>query len=231
MTTGNGQQVRPEDVFPVRSRVSWPAIFAGAAVALAVYFLLGSLATALGLSILSERGNTGERTVANGAFFIAVFSALVALFIGGFVATQTAVGENRSEAVIHGIVLWGVTFVALVWLGASVAPTGLPMRGGVAPDTQARAAVTEQDLREAGLTPTKEQLDNLNARLTSAGGEIKHAADDPRIRAAAWWSFAGILLSMGAAVAGALCGAGPTFEFHHLSGSSRANRLVTTASH
>jgi len=50
-THHSDRSVGVEDLAGVRSRVSWQAILAGAALALALYFLLTLLGAAIGLSI------------------------------------------------------------------------------------------------------------------------------------------------------------------------------------
>ena len=56
--------VQPEDVIPVRSRISWGAIVAGSVLALSLYFLLALLGGAVGLSI-SDKVNS--QSLSNGA--------------------------------------------------------------------------------------------------------------------------------------------------------------------
>src|SRR4051794_18777583 len=108
--------IHPEDVTPVGSRVSWGAIFAGAVTALALYFLLTLLGAALGLSL---NGWLHVQNVSGGAALWAIASMLIALFIGGIVTSQCTVGETKGEAVLYGIILWGVLVGAVVWLAAS----------------------------------------------------------------------------------------------------------------
>jgi hypothetical protein len=54
------ETIRAEDVLPVRSRISWGAIFAGAMVALSLYFLLTMLGAALGLSVGDRIAQIGQ---------------------------------------------------------------------------------------------------------------------------------------------------------------------------
>ena len=44
----------------------------------------------------------------------AIATIIVSLFIGGWVAAQMTVGENRQEAILYGVLTWGtVTIVSL----------------------------------------------------------------------------------------------------------------------
>src|SRR5690349_4557248 len=113
--------VRAEDLLPVGSRVSWGAILAGAVVALAVYLVLTLLGSAVGLSV-SDDVRSG--TLGTGAAVWAILSTVVALFLGGWVTSQTTVGENKTEAIIHGVIMWGVVLFLMLWLVSTGLRTG-----------------------------------------------------------------------------------------------------------
>jgi hypothetical protein len=212
--------IHAEDLLPVRSRVSWGAIFAGATVALALYFLLTLVGSAIGLSVA---GHVRPSNVGVGAAIWAILSTVAALFVGGWVTTQLAVGENKTEAVMHGVILWGVLFAMLLWLMASgikagfsammgMAQTGAVVaRGTTAEDWQAaarRGGVPEETVaewkRKAADAPEA-------ARREAADPENQQAAEDAATRVT-WWAVLGTLLSMAAAVFGALAGSGPTLR-------------------
>jgi hypothetical protein len=189
--------VQQTELAPVRTRVSWSSIFAGAAVALAVYVLLAMFGTALGFSI-ADRGATA-RTLSIYAAIWALLSVLVALFLGGFITAQCSVGQTRPEAAIHGVILWGVVFTALLWLLASGLSLGFASLVGAAVGND-RGLVPPAERADAGAAPTP--VEQLNQRVQEEWNAHRTAA--------AWWSLVGILLSMIAAVAGALCGVGRT---------------------
>src|SRR5919202_3145332 len=110
-----------EDLLPVHSRVSWGAIFAGAVLTLALYLVLTLLGSAIGLSV-SDR--VQGQSLATGAAVWAVVSTALALFVGGWITAQLTVGENKLEAALHGVILWGVVFAAFLWLVASGVRSG-----------------------------------------------------------------------------------------------------------
>jgi hypothetical protein len=99
------------DVFAVHSRISWGALFAGAVVALSTFLLLSALGAAIGLSV-----NQDAETMGWAATIWAIVSTLIALFLGGWVATQCTAGENMSEGVMYGIIHWGLVFAILMAL-------------------------------------------------------------------------------------------------------------------
>jgi hypothetical protein len=121
---------------------------------------------------------------------------LIALFLGGWVASQLAVGENKLEAAIYGVILWGTVFTALLVLSLNTVNLGFTGIVSLGSNPEAMKATQAQ-------TPTPDQI----ARATQE--QIRARADD-RSKRAAWWAFGGILLSMIAAVGGAVAGAGPT---------------------
>jgi hypothetical protein len=197
-----------EDLVPVRSRVSWGAIFAGAVVALAVYFLFSLLGAAIGLSVYN-RVQTDQLNT--GGIIWGLLSALIALFLGGWVSSQLAVGENKMEASIYGVLLWGVMFATLMCLtvgGVRLSLNGL-MAMSITEDTANRTALqvpSENDLAKAGVA------NDMTARVQGKLREMANTyeVDPHRAAQAAWWTFGGVLLSMLAAIGGALAGSGPT---------------------
>src|SRR5262245_40612816 len=116
-TTRVGGPVHAEDVLPVRSRVSWGAIVAGAVVTLALLFLFTMLGLAVGLTAFDQ--SSDRNAISVGAAVWATIATLIALFVGGYVTSQLAVGENKMEAGIYGVILWGVVFSALLWLAGT----------------------------------------------------------------------------------------------------------------
>src|ERR1700680_1593037 len=105
--------LRTEDLVPVRSRVSWGAITAGAVLALAVYLVLTLLGAAIGLTV---NDNVRTDSLKTGGAIWAILATAIALFVGGWVTTQCTVGENKTEAVVHGIIMGGVVLAMLLWL-------------------------------------------------------------------------------------------------------------------
>jgi len=197
----SAEDVRVNDVLPVRSRVSWGALFAGLFVALTVYVLLGVLGAALGLSVADQFRADNVATAA-GAW--AIGTLLVALFSGGCVTSRCTVGETKMEAVLYGVILWGVMFALILWTSGSVLRAGF---GGalhaanVVANSNNAPGDWERAAREAGLN--REQIDRMRANLPTAA-DVKAGSTQ-----AAWWSFAGLLVSLAASIGGAMAGAGP----------------------
>lgn len=170
----------------VRTRISWGAILAGAAVAMAIYALLMSLGVAVGMSVSDD---VTSRTLGTSAGVWGFISLLLSLFAGGWVTTQVTVGETRAEAILYGVVLWATTSVLLLWLTANGVRAGMNSEFAMQTVNSGEYIGGTADSVQ---TP-EERRANLN-RLREAGRE------------GSWWAFAGILLSMVAAVAGAMVG-------------------------
>jgi hypothetical protein len=211
-------------VLQVGTRVSWGAILAGATVAMAVHVVLSLLGAAFGFSLLDVNRTDAQTVSLIGALY-SLFACAVSFFIGGWVATQTAVGENRTEAIIHGAATWAVSAGLLLWLASVGVQAGLAAMVGLnyaadrANDRTADARTFESLGQRAGLT---------DAQIQEGRERLDHGLASPENREAArqaaatmaWWALGGTLLSMIAAVVGALVGAGPEFRLWMSSGGS-----------
>lgn len=184
MSTSAVDEVK-ENWMPVYSRVSWGAILAGSAVTFALYVLLNLLGVAIGLTMDTDR-------IGVGAAIYAIAAITLSLFVGGCVVSRCTAGESRSEAVMYGAILWGVTFFLLVWLVG----VGFGM----------------------GFNAMVERSGSVPAVATApAGGAADVGVRRDDAAEAAWWAFGGTLLSMLAAVGGAVAGTytGRTGARHH----------------
>jgi len=192
-----GERIEAKDVVSVGTRISWGAILAGAAVALTFMIMMGVLGTAAGLTV---RDRMSDQSYFIGAMICSLVTLLASFFLGGMVVSRITAGEDKTEAMTYGVVLWGVVFVALAVLSTIGANTGF---NALAVHNDAKAALPNQffDNLKSPLTP--EQVDELHAKLRNAAPAISATQ-------AAWWGFAGILLSILAAIAGSVSGAGPT---------------------
>jgi hypothetical protein len=161
--------------------------------------------------------------IATGAALWAIAATLIALFAGGFVVSQCTVGENKGEAVMYGVVLWGVLFGMLLWLTATGVRAGFHAMVGLATVGETTGQTTtagdwEAGARRAGVS--QKAMDDWKRETANTPGAARRAAEDPQNQQAVaegatrvtWWALVGTLLSMLAAVVGALVGAGPTLR-------------------
>jgi hypothetical protein len=203
---------RAEDVVSVGTRVSWSAIFAGAILALAIYFLLAILGGAVGVSISDRVDATKLRT---GALIWAIVTTCAALFVGGIVTSQFTVGENKMEAILYGILMWALLMAFLLALSAAGVRAGFNAMVGMANVAQTATSESwEMSAKRAGVPV--DEIERWRQKLTGEkGAKAQEQAQQELSEAATkitWWAFAGTWISMFAAAAGAWVGAGPTFR-------------------
>lgn len=218
----NDTSPRLEDMVSVGTRIRWGAILAGGMLALGVYFLLGILGTAVGLSI-SDR--VQPTTLTTGAIIWAFLTTCVALFLGGMVASLFTTGENKVEAMLYGIVMWAFLFAVFVALGAMGIRAGFSAM--IELNNTAQAATTqswESEAQKAGVTA--EQIEEWRTKLSGTPDAAAQAEQLRKTMSEAgtritWYAFLGMWLSMMAAAGGAVVGAGPTFRLVTVTPSRR----------
>lgn len=101
---------------PVPMKMSWGAISGGAVAALAIWLMLYALGLALGLSAIDPNQPDSARSSGIFTGIWGLIAPLVALFIGGMVASRGAGPATRLGGATHGLVMWGVTTLVGAWL-------------------------------------------------------------------------------------------------------------------
>ncbi|MDB9447711.1 hypothetical protein [Anabaena sp. CS-542/02] len=170
-------------------RVRWGPIIAGVLVALATQLILSSLFGAIGAASIA--GSGAPRTIApDVAANVGVWSTLallISLFIGGWVTTRTCGPMNRNTALLNGAILWATTIALSSWLLA----TGVWGTFGVVVPNIAVVPAPELGTPPPETAVTAEQARQI------AGATSR----------ALWWFVLGSLLSLAAALMGAVVGA------------------------
>ncbi|MQW90740.1 PhnA-like protein [Sinorhizobium saheli] len=99
-------------------QVSWGAIFAGTAVALALQFLLNLLGVGIGAAVIDPAGgDTPEATsfsIAGGLWF--VLSGIIAAFAGGYIASRLSGRPSASTGGYHGLTTWAATTLVVLYM-------------------------------------------------------------------------------------------------------------------
>lgn len=109
-----------EIIYPVNNkRIWWGAIFAGGIITLLVSFMLGLLGIAIGAANVDFRNGISAEGAGRSALIWWLVITLIAYFCGGCVAGRLAGVLRRGDAMLHGIVTWGVTTIAVVVLVGS----------------------------------------------------------------------------------------------------------------
>jgi hypothetical protein len=243
-------------------KVSWGGVFAGVLVALGVTMLLAALGVAIGVTAI-DPGETGGTAIGAGAAIWGGLQLLIALFVGGMVATRVGAIIDRTTGFFEGVLVWVVSLILMGYLAGSgittVASGAFSLLGGatqtIGTVIQGQGALANvnvsgtvdemaQQLRSPDLinqvasltglsvnevrTVLGETADRVEAnrndpaqaaqaaqrgiaqlfeRATASGALADQAEEiQPEAASAAWLTFVAMLLSLGAAVAGALFG-------------------------
>ncbi|WP_203311106.1 hypothetical protein [Sphingomonas beigongshangi] len=147
------------------TRISWGAIFAGVVIAIAVQLVLGILGTGIGLSMIDpvEGTTPGATGFGIGAGLFWLVTTVVALGAGGYAAARVSGVTERFDALVHGLVVWGVTLILTLYLLTSavggiiggafrtvgtVAGAAGQTVGAAAPQAAKIAGVDQNDVRD-----------------------------------------------------------------------------------
>ena len=146
------------------TRLSWGAVFAGVVIAVAVQLVLGILGAGIGLTMVDpvEGTTPGAAGLGIGAGIFWLITTVIALGAGGYAAARVAGVHDRFDALVHGLVVWGVTLILTLYLLTSVvgaiiggafrpvgAVAGAAGRtvGAAAPAAASVAGIDKQDVR------------------------------------------------------------------------------------
>lgn len=177
-----------------RDRVRWGPIISGVLVALATQLILSSFFGALGAGRIAD--SLAPVTVARGVIgnvgFWSTLALLLSLFLGGWVTTRACGPMNRNTALLNGAILWATTLAVSSFLLAN----GVWGAFGVA--AYNAAEVLNQIQQQEGTT-----LPQNLPRLTEEQTRLVAAATSRTL----WWFVFGSLLSLAAALMGAVAGA------------------------
>jgi hypothetical protein len=244
------------------TKVSWGGIWGGVLVAVGLLFLLSALGLAVGISA-AQPGETEAATLGTGAGIWAGVSLLLALFVGGMVATRIGAITDGATGFFEGALVWVVSILLVAYFAASgigmlaggaakllggatqAIGTAVQSQGGGAnvdlsgsvDQTAARlkdpktaqqiASATGMQVNEvqAALGATAQRVEANRDNPTQAAAEAKQGmaqlmekakssgaleqkAEEvkPAASKAAWLTFGALLLSLLAAVSGAMTG-------------------------
>ena len=108
---------------PAIKPVSWGAIFAGAAVGVALMILFTTFGVGIGASILDPQydQNPGSGLGIGSGLYL-IITQLIALGAGGYIAARLAGIPRPISCVLHGAAVWAIATIFLAW--AAVAGAG-----------------------------------------------------------------------------------------------------------
>jgi hypothetical protein len=100
------------------NQISWGAVLAGVAVALAAQLVLNLLGVGIGLATVDTSGgnNPDPRTFSIGAGAWWAVSGIIAASIGGYAAGRLSGRPKESTAGWHGLIAWAGTTLVVFYL-------------------------------------------------------------------------------------------------------------------
>ena len=112
--------IRPDGA---RARVAWSAIFAGVVLVFAVELLLNALGAGIGLSLVhpDSGGDPSPGAFGAGAGLWLLVSTVLAFVFAGFAAARMAGAPSHFDGMLHGLVVWGLTLLAALYMLGSAA--------------------------------------------------------------------------------------------------------------
>jgi hypothetical protein len=143
----------------VVKRVSWPAIFSGVVLVLAVEVLLNMLGAGIGLGLVNPNGGGADaRGLGIGAGIWWFASTIIALLFGCYVAARLAGVATRFDGMLHGLVIWGLALLLTVYLlstaiGSVIGGAFTLVGDTVSAAGKGLASAAPQVAQAAGVTP------------------------------------------------------------------------------
>jgi hypothetical protein len=159
-------------------RLSWSAVFGGAFFAIGIWLLLHLLGLGIGLSAIDPDNPNTLRGAGIGTGIWSLIAPLIALFLGGFVATRVSPAIDRFTGAIHGGIVWALTtvFGMVLLLSALSAVVGTAFHiGGRVLETTAGVVGNAAQQGDAGDTlrtmgvDENELIRPVNERLARQG--------------------------------------------------------------
>jgi len=187
----------------VKNRVQWGPIAAGVLTSLATLLLLTVLGLAVGSSAFEP--GTDASDWGTGAGIWGGISAIIALFVGGWVAAKTAAVGGNFGGLMNGLMAGIATILLLIWLTTTGLSNVLGFLGSnIADITSVASETLGVDVDDATTgTDVNNTVNNAQASVTDAANS-EDTYD--RVRDGAWGTLAALVLALGAAALGGLLG-------------------------
>jgi hypothetical protein len=146
-------------------RVSWGAIFAGAFVSLAAWFVLYMLGLGIGLTTIDPDAQSSLQGILLGTTVWSLIAPIIGLFVGGLVVGRMVGPLSRPTGAVYGVIVWSVSAVAAVFVIWST----VSAIAGTA--TRAASAVGDMGSQVAGNlhVTTSDLVVPVNQRLQAMG--------------------------------------------------------------
>ena len=198
---------RDFDVPPLRSQLQftrvgsntrWGAVIAGVLMATAVWLVLYLLGIGIGLTAIDPYDAHTLRGVGIGTGIWSLISPILALFVGGLVASRLAPTPNSLNRALHGGLVWAVASIGMIVMlytvvmnvVGGVAATGERLAGSATSALATSVSGMDRDSFKSLGIDADQVLAPVNERLRAAGkppvtaAQLQAAASDALNQAA-----------------------------------------------
>lgn len=154
------------------SRIAWAGIWSGFLIGIGVLLILGVLGLAVGITAADiGPGQANGTGLGFGAAIWGGLSLLIALFIGGMVASRCGMTHDRTTGATEGALVWVLTTLMVIYLASSgigfLFGTAGNLLGGVTRQITS-AAPALSDLSSGDINQTIARLRNPQTARTVA---------------------------------------------------------------
>ncbi len=125
--------------------ISWQAVFAGTALALAVAWIMYLFGGALGISVIDPYAQDPTNGLGYAAAAWILITWLVSLFLGGLLAGRLSDHADRTGGFVHGLLVWSVCIVLTIATGVMGVTTLLQAGGELLKTSATTTALANVD--------------------------------------------------------------------------------------
>jgi hypothetical protein len=199
----------PEALNFTRDRVRWGPIIAGLATALTSLLMLSLLGLAVGLTVVNAgtaaaQGNVPDALGRNSAIWGAV-SALIAFFLGGFLAGRSAAVFSRGWGALNGALVFLIAVPVILWFASMGLGTVLGTLGNFAGGLNADPGMAQNVANQA-----------QQAARNTQPVDIARAAETARNTS--WGTLIGMIIGLVASALGGMLGTRRELVVDHTTG-------------
>lgn len=187
------------DAVQVKNRVQFGPIFAGVLTAITTLLILSVLGLAIGASALEPR-EAGE-SLGTAAAIWGIVSAIIAFFLGGWVAAKSAAVAGAGSGLINGLMVGAAVITLVLWLTGSGVSAIVGTLGSNIGDIVNVVQDEGTSTQEA-----EQQVDDAQATAQEQVEQIDPNQAFDTVKNAAWGTLAGLVVPLVAAGLGGLVG-------------------------
>lgn len=195
--------------FAIISHISWGAILAGTIIVLVIQLMLAMLGLGIGLQAFNPVENPSAE-LGIGALIWWIVSAIIALFLGGWVASKLSGIQTRVDGMLHGVVTWGLASLVAFFLFTTTVGTviggGMSVFSGAAGNVAPELREQAKKGLEQVLPNQQQQMDPKLRQYYAEQGKEQAEKISSRIGAGALGTFIMLILGATAAAFGGAAG-------------------------